>query len=146
MRRIAAQIFFVAVVVTQLYFVVRGYWDPHKHFAFQPFNESSTWRAEIVRVLPDGRRVSIRHGWHGYRWEELVRERGLGAPWHMQHADSGVGSTVDFLQRALDWVADHTPRDRETVRFEAVVTYNLNRRGEVDTHLRSRDREEARRP
>lgn len=144
MRGIAARVFFVTAVVVQIYFVIRGYWDPHKHFSFQPFNESSTWRAEIFRVMPDGSRRSIRHGWEGYRWGDLVRERGLGHPWVMHHADSGAGSTIDFLQSALDWVADHTPRDRVTVRLEADVVYNLNRRGEVYTYLRSRDREEAR--
>ena len=69
-RRLAARVFFVGAIAVQLFFVVRGYRDPHKHFAFQPFNESSTWRAEIYRVLAGGRRVSLRDGWAGYRWAE----------------------------------------------------------------------------
>ena len=47
----------VAVVRPQLGFVARGYWSDHKEFAFQMFPESSTWRADVVRVTADGRRV-----------------------------------------------------------------------------------------
>lgn len=146
MRGIAARVFFVAVIVTQVWLVVRGYGDPHRRFAFQPFSESSTWRAEIVRVLRDGRRLSIRDGWHGYRWEQMVRTRGLGRPWGKHPAEYGIASTLDFLGKALDWVAVHTPRDRETVRLEARVVYERNRHGEVETVLVSRDRSEVRAP
>jgi len=139
-----SRLFFVAVIVAQVWFVIRGYRDPHKHFAFQPFNESSTWSADIVRVLPDGRRVSIRDGWHGYRWPDLVRARGLAWPWSKNHADSGIASTLDFLQKALDWVATHTPRDHEAVRLEADIVYSRNRGDEVKVRLVSRDRPEAR--
>src|SRR5262245_29589402 len=93
MRAIAARVFFFTVIAAQSWFVIRGYRDPHKHFAFQPFSESSTWRAEIVRVLRDGRRVSIRGGWEGYRWEQLVRGRGLDWPWTKHNADYGVAAT-----------------------------------------------------
>ena len=145
-RAIAARLCFVTVVAGQVALVIAGYHDPHRRFAFQPFNESSTWRAEIVRVLPDGRRLSIRDGWHGYRWEELVRARGLGHPWSKQHASYGVDATLDLLGQALDYVATHTPRDRETVRLEAQVVHERNRHGEVRTTLVSRDRPEARAP
>ena len=60
------RLLFVAVVVLQLYFIHRGYDDPHKHFAFQPFNESDKWKAKIVRVTADGRRISVRKPWFGY--------------------------------------------------------------------------------
>ena len=139
-RRLAARVFFVAAIAVQLFFVIRGYRDPHKHFAFQPFNESSTWRADIYRVLPDGRRVSVRDGWFGYRWGDLVRARGLGSPWTKRHADYGIAATLDLLQKALDWVATHTPRDPETVRLEADVVYERNRHGEVTVRLTSRPR------
>ena len=49
----------LAVVLLQLGFVARGYWSDHKEFAFQMFPESSTWRADVVRVTADGRRVPI---------------------------------------------------------------------------------------
>ena len=52
----------------------------------------------------------------------------------------GVGATVDFLDDALDWVATHTPADRETRYLEATVTYFENTRGPSVTVLRSVER------
>ena len=70
----------VAVVVVQLVLVARGYWADHKEFAFQMFQESSTWRADVVRVTADGRRLPVEAGWAGYRWDELVQDHGLRYP------------------------------------------------------------------
>jgi hypothetical protein len=112
----------VAVVGLQLAFVARGYVSDHKEFAFQMFPESSTWRADVVRVTADGRRVPIERPWSGYRWDELVQTRGLSYPSERHHADSGLDNQLAFLQAALDWVADNTPRDRETRYLEARVT------------------------
>jgi hypothetical protein len=112
----------LAVVLLQLALVARGYWSDHKEFAFQMFPESSTWRASVVRVTADGRRVPIELPWSGYRWEELVRDRGLSYPQLRHHADAGLDNQLAFLEAALDWVADHTPRDRETRYLEASVT------------------------
>jgi hypothetical protein len=112
----------VAVVVLQLALVARGYWADHKEFAFQMFPESSTWRADVVRVTADGRRVPVEAGWAGYRWEQLVQDRGLRYPALRHHADAGLDNQLAFLDSALDWVASNTPRDRETRYLEAVVT------------------------
>ena len=112
----------VAVVVLQLGFAARGYWADHKEFAFQMFPESSTWRAEVVRVTADGRRAPIEQTWRGYRWDELVQSRGLRYPSIRHHADAGLANQLAFLQAALDWVADNTPRDHETRYLEATVT------------------------
>ena len=112
----------LAVVVLQVGFAVRGYWSDHKPFAFQMFPESSTWRADVVRVTTDGRRVPIEDPWSGYRWEELVRSRGLSYPAVRHHADAGLANQLAFLDSALDWVADNTPRDGETRYLEARVT------------------------
>jgi hypothetical protein len=112
----------VAVVLAQLGFVARGYWSDHKEFAFQMFPESSTWRASVVRVTADGRRVPIEHPWDGYRWDALVRDRGLSYPAVRQHADAGLRNQLAFLAAALDWVAHNTPRDHETRYLEARVT------------------------
>ena len=112
----------VAVVVGQLGFAAQGYWSDHKHFAFQMFPESSTWRADVVRVTADGRRIPIEHPWSGYRWDELVRDRGLRYPSIRHHADAGLANQLAFLQAALDWVAHNTPRDAETRYLEATVT------------------------
>jgi hypothetical protein len=119
---IARRVVVLIVVVAQLGFIVRGYWTDHKPFAFQMFPESSTWRADVVRVTSDGRRVPIERPWSGYRWEELVPSRGLPHPSVRHHADAGLANQLAFLESALDWVADNTPRDRETSYLEARVT------------------------
>jgi hypothetical protein len=112
----------VAVVLVQALLVARGYWSDHREFAFQMFPESSTWQADVVRVTEDGRRVPIEEPWSDYRWEELVTGRGLSYPGERHHADAGLDNQLAFLDAALDWVADHTPRDRETRFLEARVT------------------------
>jgi len=143
LRVVARRAVVVAVVFLQLGFVARGYWADHKEFAFQMFPESSTWRADVVRVTADGRRVPIELSWSGYRWDELVRDRGLRYPQFRHHADAGLANQLAFLDAALDWVADNTPRDRETRYLEARVTswHNADRpRVEV---LRSGVREGA---
>jgi hypothetical protein len=112
----------VAVVVVQLAFVARGYRSDHKEFAFQMFPESSTWRASVVRVTADGRRVPIERPWAGYRWDELVGDGALSEPSVRRHADAGLDNQLAFLRAALDWVAGHTPRDHETRYLEARVT------------------------
>lgn len=142
-RKKAAKAFFAAVVLAQAYFVVAAYGDPHKFFGYQPFSESSTWEAQIVSVRADGERVDIRHGWEGYHWHQLVRDRGLNAPFEMHRAHSGVDSTLTFFQAALDWVATHTPRDTRTQYLEARVRYIQNRRAPVELTLRSVDRPQA---
>jgi hypothetical protein len=112
----------VAVVVLQLGLVARGYWSDHREFAFQMFPESSTWRADVVRVTADGRRVPVERPWSGYRWDGLVRSRGLRYPSGRHHADAGLDNQLAFLAAALDWVASNTPRDGETRYLEATVT------------------------
>jgi hypothetical protein len=121
-RVVGRRLVVLAVVLLQVGFVARGYWADHKEFAFQMFPESSTWRADVVRVTADGRRVPVEVPWSGYRWNELVRARGLSYPEARHHADAGLANQLAFLRAALDWVADNTPRDRETRYLEARVT------------------------
>jgi hypothetical protein len=121
-RVVGRRLVVLAVVLLQLGFIARGYWSDHKEFAFQMFPESSTWRASVVRVTADGRRVPIEVPWSGYRWDELVRDRGLSYPAVRHHADAGLDNQLAFLRAAIDWVADNTPRDRETRYLEARVT------------------------
>lgn len=132
--------FIVTVLAVQVGFALNGYRDPHKFFAFQPFNESSTWRADIVRVTRDGERLPIDGGWAGYTWNELVGTNALTGPSRLRHASMGVGATIDFLDDALDWIATHTPADRETLYLEATVTSFRNTRGPTITVLRSVER------
>lgn len=122
MRVVARRVIVLAVVAAQLAFVVAGYSNDHKPFAFQMFPESSTWRADVVRVTSDGDRVPISQPWHGYRWEDLVGGVGLQYPEVRRHADAGLDNQLAFLRSALDYVATHTPRDHETRYLEARVT------------------------
>ena len=133
----------LAVVLFQLGFIARGYWADHKEFAFQMFPESSTWRASLFRVTADGERVPIDRPWFGYRWEEMVRDRGLSYPTYRHHADAGLDSQLAFLRAALDWVAANTPRDHETRYLEARVTSWHNDDPPRVEWFRSRAREEA---
>jgi hypothetical protein len=128
------------VLAGQLFFVARGYWSDHKEFAFQMFPESSTWQADIVRVTADGRRVPITEPWSGYEWSRLVTVRGLSYPARRRHADAGLDNQLAFLDAALDYVATHTPRDRETRYLEAVVTAWYNTDSPQVLVLRSRER------
>jgi hypothetical protein len=132
------------VVLLQLAFIARGYFSDHKEFAFQMFPESSTWRADVVRVTADGRRVPVERRWSGYRWDELVQARGLRYPSVRHHADAGLDNQLAFLDAALDWVADNTPRDRETRYLEARVTAWHNADPPRVEVLRSRVRDGAR--
>jgi hypothetical protein len=140
-RILARRVTVVAVVALQVGFIARGYWADHKEFAFQMFPESSTWRADIVRVTDDGRRVPIELPWSGYRWDELVPERGLAYPAGRHHADAGLDNQLAFLDAALDWVADNTPRDDETRYLEARVTSWHNADPPTFEIIRSRERE-----
>jgi hypothetical protein len=122
LRVVARRAVVLAVVALQLGFVVHGYSSAHKPFAFQMFPESSTWRADVVRVTSDGRRVPVDVPWSGYRWPALVGDGALAYPSIRQHADAGLANQLAFLDSALDWVADNTPRDHETRYLEARVT------------------------
>jgi hypothetical protein len=142
-RVVGRRLVVVAVVVLQLGFVARAYRSDHKEFGFQMFPESSTWRADVVRVTADGRRVPVERPWSGYRWDELVRDRGLRYPSVRRHADAGLANQLAFLDSALDWVADNTPRDGETRYLEARVTSWHNADAPRVEVLRSHVREDA---
>jgi len=142
-RVVGRRLVVLTVVLLQLGLVARGYWSDHKEFAFQMFPESSTWRASVVRVTADGRRVPIELPWSGYRWGELVRDRGLSYPGVRHHADAGLDNQLAFLGAALEWVAGNTPRDRETRYLEATVTSWHNADRPTVEVLRSHVREAA---
>lgn len=131
----------VTVVCGQLLLVARGYWSAHKEFAFQMFPESSTWQADVFRVTVSGERVPVDEEWFGYRWADLVNDRGLSHPSVRRHADAGLDNQLAFLAAALDWVADHTPRDSETRYLEAVITTWHNTDPARVVVLRSTERE-----
>ena len=139
-RVVGRRVVVLAVVALQLFFVARGYWADHKEFAFQMFPESSTWRADIVRVEADGDRVPIADDW-GYRWSDLVDGRGLERPEVRHHADAGLENQLAFLDGALDYAATHTPHDDRTLYLEATVTVWHNTDPPEVVVLRSRPRD-----
>jgi hypothetical protein len=140
---VGRRVIVLSVVLLQLGFIARGYWADHKEFAFQMFPESSTWRASLFRVTADGERVPIDRPWFGYRWEDMVRDRGLSYPQYRHHADAGLGNQLAFLRSALDWVAANTPRDHETRYLEArVMAWHNDDPPRVEV-FRSRAREEG---
>ena len=140
----ARRLVIVFVVVAQLIAIFSAYGRPHKVFGWQMFNASSDWQAEIVRVEADGSRHDVREPWPGgYEWSRLTAGRGFDSPFHRHHADSGLDTTLDLFQGALDWVAAHTPRDVQTVRLEAAVTFWDNGRSPEERLFRSAERPEA---
>jgi hypothetical protein len=144
-RILGRRVVVAAVVVLQLGFVARGYTSDHRELGWQMFPEASTWRADVVRVTAGGRRVSVDAPWDGYRWSELVPGRGLARPGVRHHADAGLDGQLAFLEAALDWVADHTPRDDDTLYLEATVTAWHNDDPPTRRTFRSSTREEAER-
>jgi hypothetical protein len=142
-RVVGRRVVVALVVVAQLALVARGYRSAHKEFAFHMFPESSTWEADVVRVTAGGARVPVGEPWSGYRWDELVTSRGLAHPEIRHHADAGLDNQVAFLAAALDYVADHTPRDDETRYLEARVTTWHNTDAPEVSVLRSHERAPA---
>jgi hypothetical protein len=140
---VARRVVVAAVVVLQLGLVVRAYWSDHREFGFQMFPESSTWRADVVRVTAGGDRIPITRPWSGYRWGELVDSRGLARAEVRHHADAGLDNQIAFLDAALDWVAANTPRDHETLYIEATVTTWHNTDPPETRVLRTAHRPEA---
>jgi hypothetical protein len=140
-RRWARRLIVITFILLQVGFVMRAYRAPHAEFGYQMFPESSTWSAEVVRVTPDGRRISVQEPWSGYEWSDLVQGRGLTRPWSEHHADSGLDRQLAFLGEALDWVARNTPSDTETSYLEATVTSSRNGRPAETTTIRSSRRD-----
>jgi hypothetical protein len=137
MRYLAPRLFCLGVLAAQLYFVVHAYRDPLKRFGFQPFSESTTWRVQIDAVDREGQRQDIQQGFAGYRWQDLVHDR-VGSPFTESVASSGIAASLYFLQHALNYVADHTPRDDHTHYLEAHVWFRKNRHPPESVTLRSK--------
>jgi hypothetical protein len=121
-QRLAATVIFVGALLVHGLLLVRGGDDPHKLFGFRPFNESDTWQAEIVRIHADGSRHALDDGTWEYDWDELVGVPKLQALGGFRHAAAGAPASIDFLERAMDWVLDNIPDDPDTVALEATVS------------------------
>jgi hypothetical protein len=126
----ARRIVVAAVLVAQALLLVRGISSDHKELAFRMFPEASEWRADIVRVAPDGTRTRIDDA----MWATLVRGRGLDGPSVRHHADAGIPNQLAFFRSALDWYAAHDGVDGT---IEARVTYWRNLRGPTEVVYRS---------
>jgi hypothetical protein len=138
LRRVLATV----IVVGQLALIVAAYPADHPVFGFQMFPESSYWQADIYRITPEGARIDVRHDWPGgYRWNDLAPMRGLANPFTRSHADTGLDTQVDFFTHALQWAADNTPLDTESVALEADVTVWFNDDPPRTFTVRTRDRE-----
>ena len=143
-RRWAAALVFSTAVVLHAFLIVNGGSDPHKRFGFRPFAESDTWRAEIVRVDGDGTRRPVDDGSWSYEWNDLVGAVELSSPWRTRHASGGARTTVDLLDRSLDWLVENTPDDPTTIRYEATVTVTHNGGAPYTIHLAGDERERER--
>lgn len=131
----------LGLLLVQVGLMIHG-GGPKHVFAFRMFPEASTWEAEVVRVTHEGRRIPVDQPWAdgAYQWAAMVTDGSLERPAGQRHADNGLDSVLDDLQRALDWIAANTPLDSETRYYEAVVTAYRNTRGPEVTVLRSPDR------
>lgn len=140
-RAVVVRMLFVSVIAAQAWALVANADDPHRRFAFQPFNESTTWQVtELVRVDAAGRRLPVVDGsFAGHRWDELVTNPRVRRPWVRQDASYGAAATLQLFHEALRWVAAHTPGDTVAVRWEATVTVWRNG-GEPVTHRLAVDR------
>jgi hypothetical protein len=139
-RRRAVKALFVGALALHLALLVHVGNEPHKLFGFRPFNESDSWQAEIVRIDADGIRRPIDDGTWPYDWDDVVANNKLRRPATYRHANAGASATLDFLQRALDWVVDRTPDDPDTIALEVRVTVYRNGRGPEEHVLTSRER------
>jgi hypothetical protein len=138
---VARRVIVVGVVLLIVAGIAQGYRGTSPTLAWQMFPEASVWQADIVRITADGNRVDVRDPWPGsYEWSEMVRARGVGSPFAERPASYGIVVTLDTLQHALDWVATHTPNDRETLYLEATVSYQRNADQPTQVVLRSRER------
>jgi hypothetical protein len=132
-----AKIVLVGALTVHGVLLVRGESDPHKLFGFRPFNESDSWRFDVVRVHADGSRHPVGDGTWAYEWNELIGANKLLGEGRLRHASAGAPASVDFLERALDWAVSNIPDDEDTVALEAEVTIYRNGRGPDEIELRS---------
>lgn len=139
-RRRAAQILFVVVVFGQAYLILGRSGDVHHRYGFRPFSRSDTVAARIERVAADGTRKPIDDGTWAYEWNRLVGEPHLVNITGRRWASDGAPATLSLLDKALDWVIDHTPDDPGTRYLEATVTVTFNGRDPETVVLRSHDR------
>lgn len=117
-------------------------------FGFRMFNEASTVRVRLSRVLGDADVLeSVEDGvWeahdcqgepHEIRWDDRVFDARFATWDETMHASYGVDAHLARLQAALDDVAAHIPRDCETRQLVADVRVRRNGHAAYSVQLRS---------
>jgi len=137
----------------QIFLIINAHFQTDKRFGFWMFAESSRYRAILYRELGDGTWEWARYGqWTTpvpgnrmltYHWDYFVRDFRLNGLDRWKRAKTGFGVTTNYLHRALDYVAEHTPNDRETVRLILKLEYRIAGGPEQEAILMSRVRDLA---
>lgn len=153
LRRSSRAAFFIAFIAVQLALVLTAESRPDRIFGFRMFNESSSAKFDLFRRVRRGRRerlVPLRDGtWQArtpagesreFHWTDSVRYTALQEPSRFVHATYGLDAQLFRLQQALDYVAQHTPDDAETLSFVAKVETLKNGRPGPRVELTSRAR------
>ena len=116
----------------QLFMIVHAHFTPNKHFGFWMFPESTSFEANLVRVLNDGSEIKTRKGsWTvqtddgpvSYQWNSFVQGYRLDRLGDWGRCKGSFNDTVKYFQAALDYVADRIPEDASTARLVLKVRY-----------------------
>ncbi|MCZ6676142.1 MAG: hypothetical protein O7E52_02710 [Candidatus Poribacteria bacterium] len=132
-RQFGILTFCTAYLLIQAAFIIQAHFAIDKRFGFWMFAESSRYKAELYRLLKDGRLVKTRNGkWSvragdgqkvSYSWQHYVRDFGLRNLEKLKRARVGMEVTLKYLQYALNYVIDRMPEDQETVKLVLKVQY-----------------------
>ena len=123
--------------LVQLFLILSVYQKPDKRFGFWMFAESTYFEMNLERELASGAIVEAERGrWSvhaaglggetgrvSYRWRTFVRKQRLGRMGEWRRAQVGIGPTLLYLEKALDYVAENAVLDRETKVYRLTVDY-----------------------
>lgn len=147
-------LFFCCSYLTiQVVAIVHAHFSEDKRFGFWMFAESSQFQAKLYRQLKDGTFVYapkgtwVLHHAEGqtteYAWDSMVRDFRLYQLEELKRAKTGMYVTLKYLQYALNYVADHTPQDTETVRFLLKIKYKRAQGEWEEVFFESHNRDEV---
>lgn len=112
--------------------IVRGHFVTSKHFAFWMFPEATYFKANLSRLLLDGREVTTSDGsWAvrtgsgkvEYHWQDFVSGYKLDRLGSWERSKGTFDDTVKYFQAALDYVAERIPDDKVTDRLVMTIRY-----------------------
>ena len=121
----------------QLFLILSAFQKPDKRFGFWMFAESTYFQMNLERELANGRTLEARRGrWSvnaaglggetgrvQYRWLTFVRKQRMGRMGEWRRAQVGIGVTLLYLEKALDYVVERAVFDRETKVYRLTVYY-----------------------